>query len=219
LPLKDKTMICRIKGILTEKNKNTAVVEKNGFFYQIDIPETVYRNLSEIGQPVEFTIYHYFNMTKNKAIPVLIGFTEELEKEFFEKFISVSGVGPKAALRAFDKPIPLIAKAIEDADISFLTDLAGIGKQRARQIIAYLQGKVGRFALLKSQPEEERREDFAKKEIAEEAKQILKRLQYKTKEIEQMIKKAFAQNPEIDSSEILLNQIYKQKKNNEAVHG
>ncbi len=204
-------MICKIKGQLSKKNQESVVVEKNGIFYQINIPQTVALHLGEIGQQIELVIYHYFNITKNKGVPILIGFIDELEKEFFEKFISVSGVGPKAALRAFDKPVPLIAKAIEEADISFLTDLAGIGKQRARQIIAYLQGKVGRFALLKDGQKETKQKDLAEKEIHQEARQILKRLQYKSQEIDRMIKKAIASNPKIDSTENLLNEIYKQK--------
>lgn len=205
-------MICKIKGCLSQKNQQSVVVEKEGISYQIDTPLTVLHRLKEVGQTVELIIYHYFNLTKNKGIPVLIGFTDELEKEFFEKFISVSGVGPKAALRAFDKPIPLIAKAIEEADMSFLTDLAGVGKQRARQIIAHLQGKVGRFALIKEELKEEKEKDLAKKEIVQEAKQILKRLQYKPQEIDKMIQKAVAANPEIERVENLLNEIYKQKK-------
>jgi holliday junction DNA helicase RuvA len=205
-------MICKIRGYLSQKKQQSVVIEKEGIFYQIDTPLTVSRRLQEVGQTVELIIYHYFNLTKNKGMPVLIGFTDELEKEFFEKFISVSGVGPKAALRAFDKPIPLIAKAIEEADMSFLTDLAGVGKQRARQIIAHLQGKVGRFALIKEELEEKKEKDLAKKEIVQEAKQILKRLQYKSQEIDKMIQKAVAANSEIETVENLLNEIYKQKK-------
>ncbi|MFO8052968.1 MAG: Holliday junction branch migration protein RuvA [Candidatus Omnitrophota bacterium] len=205
-------MICKIKGRLSQKNQQSVVVEKEGIFYQIETPLTVSHRLKEVGQTIELIIYHYFNLTKNKGIPVLIGFTDELEKEFFEKFISISGVGPKAALRAFDKPIPLIAKAIEEADMNFLTDLAGVGKQRARQIIAHLQGKVGRFALIKEELEEKKQKESAKKEIVQEAKQILKRLQYKSQEIDKMIQKALAANSEIETVENLLNEIYKQKK-------
>lgn len=204
-------MICKIKGQLAKKNQQSAVIEKNGIFYQVDIPHTVSLHLADVGQQVELVIYHYLNITKNKGVPILIGFTDELEKEFFEKFISVSGIGPKAALRAFDKPVPFIAKAIEEADMNFLTDLAGVGKQRAKQIIAHLQGKVGRFALLKEGQEEAKQKDLVKKEIHQEAKQILTRLQYKAQEIDRMIKKAIASNPKLESTESLLNEIYKQK--------
>ena len=104
---------------------------------------------------------------------------------------------------------PVIAQAIEEGDMIFLKTLAGVGKQRARQIVAHLQGKVGRFALIKegAQKEEPRRG-----EIVEEAKEILRRLQYNSKEAENMIKKALEAKPGVDSVEELLNEIYRQKK-------
>ena len=136
----------------------------------------------------------------------MIGFMDELERDFFTTFISVSGIGPKAALRAFDKPVPSIARAIEEADTGFLMGLAGIGKQKARQIIAHLQGKVGRFALIKEEAASKPKQD---KEIVEEARKILKRLQYSAKEIDSMIKKVLDTSGDIDNVETLLNEIYR----------
>ena len=171
------------------------------------VPKTVSLKLAdELGKDVTLVIYHYLQIDKNRALPILIGFEEELERDFFISFISVSGIGPKAALRAFDKPIPLIAKAIEEADTGFLMGLAGIGKQKAKQIIAHLQGKVGRFALIKEEPLEEKVEQ---REIIDEAKKILKRLQYSSREIETMIKKVLSVSDRIDSVEDLLNEIYR----------
>lgn len=207
-------MICRIKGILKEKNKNQVIIEKDDFFYQISIPETIFHQLPETGQNLELVIYHYLKITKNKGLPVLIGFIDQLEREFFEKFITISGVGPKAALRAFDKPIPLIAKAIEEGDSNFLVSLTGIGKQKARQIIAQLQGKVGRFALLKEDIMKREEKTLAQSEITQEASQILKRLQYKSSEIEKMIRQAFLSEANIEKTEDLLNEIYRQRKKN-----
>jgi Holliday junction DNA helicase RuvA len=203
-------VIYQIRGKLVKKEKHRVIVDMDGLFYEISIPQTVFERLNQNkDEIVELIIYHYFNIDKNKGIPVLVGFIEELEKEFFEKFISVSGVGPKAALRAFDKPVATIANAIEEGDLAFLQTLAGIGNQKARQIVAHLQGKVGRFALIK---EGERKEEPVKEEIVEEAKEILKRLQYSPKEAENMIKKAMQARSQIDSAEELLNEIYRQRR-------
>ncbi|MBU0693715.1 MAG: hypothetical protein KKC11_03480 [Candidatus Omnitrophica bacterium] len=202
-------MIARIKGKLVRKKENQIIIDVGGISYEINISPTVHTRLDiEEGSFLELVIYHYFSMEKNRGIPVMIGFVDELERDFFQMFIGVSGIGPKAALRAFDKPIASIAAAIEEGDLNFLNTLAGIGKQKARQIVAHLQGKVGRFALIKG---EESKESF-KKEIVEEAKKILKRLQYSAKEIEEMIKKALGIQPEPDNVEDLLNEIYRQKK-------
>ena len=201
-------MIYKIKGKLAKKEESKVIVDVGGLFYEINVSKTVVRSLASSDQNViELITYHYLNIDKNKAVPVLVGFIDELEKDFFEQFISVSGVGPKAALRAFDKPVSAIARAIEEGDLDFLISLAGIGKQRARQIIAHLQGKVGRFVLIKA---DEGQQAPLKKEVVEEARKILKRLQYNAKEIDLMIKKALKGKISIDNVEELLNEIYRQ---------
>lgn len=203
-------MIAKIRGQLIRKEENKAIVDVGGIYYEINTPSTVSnRLLKNDNGTVELVIYHYFTMDQNRGMPVMIGFVDELEKEFFEKFIGISGIGPKVALKAFDKPISQIAQAIEDGDLDFLKGLEGIGNQKAKQIIATLQGKVGRFALMR---QEECKKLPAKKEIVEEASNILKRLQYSGKEIEDMIKKALQTKPELDNTEDLLNEIYRQRK-------
>ena len=203
-------MICQIKGKLIKKEEHRVVIDVEGLFYEINVPRTVFERINcGKEETIALVVYHYFNMDKNRGVPVLVGFIEELERDFFEKFITVSGVGPKAALRAFDKPVSTIANAIEEGDVNFLQTLAGIGKQRAKQIVAHLQGKVGRFALIK---EGEHKKELPRREIIEEAKEILKRLQYGNKEAENMIKKATEANLKIDSAEELLNEIYRQRK-------
>ena len=202
-------MIYQIKGRLVKKEENRVIVDVAGIFYEINTPRTVSQRLVENGQEVTLVIYHYFNLDKNRGTPVMVGFSEELERNFFEKFISVSGVGPKAALKAFDKPVARIAQAIEEGDDGFLQSLAGIGKQRAKQIIAHLQGKVGGFALIKEG--EALKAPLGERVIAE-TKEILKRLQYKNNEADNMIKHALDKKPQIDSSEELLNEIYRQRK-------
>lgn len=205
-------MICSIKGKLKKKNENSITIETNGLYYEIVIPKSVFLRLDKnIDEDIQLITYHYLNIDKNKGLPVLIGFLEELEKNFFEKFIGVSGVGPKAAIRAFDRPVSIIAKAIEDGDIEFLKTLAGVGKQKAKHIVAHLQGKVGRFALIKEEETAQYNGKLAKREVLEEAKEILKRLQYNSKEAEDMIKKVLRLKPQIDSVEEFLNEIYRQR--------
>lgn len=203
-------MIKGIRGLLTKKNEGAVYITLGGFCYEINIPKTVYLQITQKpGEEVDLVIYHYMKMEKNKAVPVMIGFIEELERDFFEKFISVSGIGPRAALKAFDKPISRIARAVEDGDIDFLTGLYGIGKQKAKHIVASLQGKVGRFVLLKEEKEGETLSlPERARELKAEAGQILRRLQYNPKEIDSMVDKALKSRPEINTVEELLNSIY-----------
>ena len=203
-------MIVGLRGRLVKKEQYSAVIAAGGFLYDVNLPLTVSQRLQpDAAGEVALIIYHYLHIEQSRGVPVMIGFLEELEKDFFEKFIGVSGIGPKAAVRAFEKPVPRIATAIEEGDVDFLTTLAGIGKQRAKQIVAHLQGKVGMFALIK---QEEVAAETVKKEIVEEAKKVLRRLEYGAKEIDEMIKKATGQSQTIDTLEGLLNEIYRQRK-------
>jgi len=204
-------MIARITGKILEKGQNYVILEVGGVSYEILIPTIVMAHLKPqlfTGNILTLTTYHYFQVEPSKGIPILIGFSNEIEKEFFETFITVSGIGPKAALRALNQPISLISRAIDEGDINFLKSLPGIGHQRAREIIAKLQNKVGKFGLIKDTFAEEKTQKT--KDIAEDAIAILVQLQYKKAEATIMVKKALERCPEVESTEELLNQIYKE---------
>lgn len=78
--------------------------------------------------------------------PRLVAFLRKEDKRFFEKFITVKGIGPKKALKALIYPAGDIARAIEEKDARFLVSLPQIGKRMAEQIVAELAGKVKQFA-------------------------------------------------------------------------
>lgn len=149
-------------------------------------------------------------MDQSKAVPVLVGFLNEIEKEFFERVITVSGIGPKAACRALNQPFSMIADAIDKGDIALLKTLPGIGEQRAREIVAKLQGKVGKFGLIQDRAGCETVK--GKEDIKEEALGVLLQLQYKRPEAKAMVDNAVQRNPEVTTCEELLNEVYKGSK-------
>ena len=207
-------MISKIKGKIKSKNSGKILLEiAGGISYEVLVPKSIIGNLDNVADDSEITLmtYHYFQTDPSKSIPVLIGFLNEIEKEFFEKFITVSGVGPKAACRALAIPISEIADAIDKADLAVLKSLPGIGEQRAKEIIAKLQGKVGKFGLIQDRPSG--KEAGASQSIKDEALCVLLQLQYKKKEATDMIEQAFKRNPKINSSEDLLNEVYKARQN------
>jgi len=205
-------MISTIKGRLAGKRASSLLIEIEGLGYEVMVPLTVLNELKDVaeGDEISLVTYHYCATDPSKSIPVLIGFINEVEREFFEKFITVSGVGPKAAIKAINKPISEIAKAIDSADVAFLRSLPGIGEQRAKEIIAKLQNKVGKFGLI--QDKFESPEAVSKQDIEKDALQVLLQLQYKRQEAQDMIKKAIERNLSISTSEELLNEVYRQKK-------
>lgn len=206
-------MISRISGKVIEKGNNFIVVDTGGLCYEVFIPAAVMQRLDEhVGQDgtVSLKTYHYFQVEPSKTTPVLIGFVNDIEKDFFEIFITVSGIGPRAALRAINKPISQIAKAIDEADTEFLKSLPGIGTQRAKEIVAKLQNKVGKFGLM--QDEGVGFESSKNKDIVNDALAVLMQLGYKKPEASGMIKKALELSSCLETTEELLNVVYKQKK-------
>lgn len=205
-------MISRIVGKVIEKDLNRLVIDTGNICYEVLVPAAVMQRLDEniTDGRVTLLTFHYLQVEPAKSIPVLIGFLNAIEKDFFEIFITVSGIGPRAALKALNKPISLIAKAIDEQDINFLKSLPGIGEQRAREIVAKLQNKVGRFGLI--QDDKMKKVQAKTSDIAQEALSVLMQLEYKKSEAEAMIKKALEVSPEIQTTEDLLNVVYKQKK-------
>lgn len=208
-------MISRIRGIVDQFSDNTLIVDVGGMSYEVYIPTAVMKNFGgklAKGSQISLVTYHYYQTDQSKSIPILIGFSNNFEKEFFEKFITVSGVGPKAAVRALSQPIPEIAQAIDKADLGFLKSLPGIGEQRGKEIIAKLQGKMGKFGLMQTNESAAKNEILGSSDIPEEALEVLLQLQYKKEEARQMIQKAFVRKKDLGTVEEVLNEVYRQKK-------
>lgn len=205
-------MIARISGKIVEIGNNSLLIDVAGLCYEVLLPTTVMQRLQENirDNQVSLITYHYHQVEPSKSTPVLIGFLNEVERDFFAAFITVSGIGPRAALKALNKPISQIARAIDEADTVFLTSLPGIGQQRAREIIAKLQHKVGKFGLIRD-GEVKAAKPLAL-DMAEEALAVLLQLEYKRPEATQMIKKALERKSGIKCTEELLNEVYRQRK-------
>jgi Holliday junction DNA helicase RuvA len=205
-------MIGRISGKIVAREANLLLIDVGGICYEVFVPLAVMQRLESVNnsEPIELITYHYFQVEPSKSTPVLIGFLNEVEKEFFQAFITVSGIGPRAALKALSKPISLIARAIDEGDVVFLKSLPGIGEQRAKEIVAKLQNKIGKFALIQDSKIKEERPET--QDIEEEALAVLLQLQYKKTEAVSMIKKAISRAPEAKTTEELLNEVYKQNK-------
>jgi Holliday junction DNA helicase RuvA len=205
-------MIARIAGKLVEKREQSVLIDVQGLIYEVIVPKPVAARIEETRDAhgnVHLQTYHYFQIGPSSGNPFLIGFISEIECEFFQQFIKVSGIGPRAAVKALEKPISQITQAIEEGDIKFLQTLSGIGQQRAKEIVAKLQGKIGRFGLI--QDKHKAAVKPAAQSWQEEALNVLIQLQYKKAEAQDMIEKALQRSTDIGSAEELLNEIYKQK--------
>ncbi len=150
-------MITKIQGRLTGMHGEAAVVEVGGLFYEVMLPGGLAERMGGLAHAehppdVTFHTLHYIESAGGvgNLRPRLLGFTEEMDREFFELLTTVGNLGSKTALRALTIPIAEIAAAIENADARTLSKLPRIGKRMADKIIAELKGKVWKFALMPS---------------------------------------------------------------------
>jgi holliday junction DNA helicase RuvA len=144
-------MITKVTGIPVALASDTLTLAVGAFEYEILIPEFARRNLQDkLGREVSLHTVEYLegNAMQGRLIPRLVGFLSPIEREFFDMFCEVDGVGVKKALRAMVRPVQEVATMIEEQDAKGLATLPGIGPATADRVIAKLRRRVPKFALL-----------------------------------------------------------------------
>ncbi len=186
------------------------LVLANQIGYEVMLPDIVMQSLKSKQVGEEIALYIFFQQTERQPKPVLIGFNLEIEKEFFQHFISVEDIGPMKAVKALSIPVREIATAIEAGQIGKLTQLKGIGRRTAQKIIATLEGKMGKFALI--QPEQAAEaptvDDFSQQVL----EVMIKQLGHRPVDAKQMISRAFERNSAIATAEELFEEVYRGQK-------
>jgi Holliday junction DNA helicase RuvA len=209
-------MIATLRGQLRRKHEDRVVLDCGGLGYEVFLPPLVLRQLEgveagEKGPELELVIYYH--ATRDQPRPVLIGFTSDLDKEFFEKLITVKDIGPMIAARALASPVAELAAAIARQDEKYLRALPGIGPQKAKNIVAQLQNKVAKFALAREgEPDAAPSAPVGPDHdgLREMVWGVLtKQLGHRPSEASQMIADAFRRRPDIMSAEDLFNEIYR----------
>ena len=203
-------MIGYLEGKLLKKDEDRIILLANQVGYEVLLPAFVMDTLGAKSINEEIELYIYYQQTERQPKPVLIGFNLEAEKEFFQHFISVEAIGPLKAIKALTLPVREIARAIESKDINRLTQLKGIGTRTARKIVATLEGKVSKFALIRKSempvvPEIE--------DITQPVLDVLTtQLGHKATDARRMVLEAMQRNPAITTPEQLFEEVYRGEK-------
>lgn len=128
-----------IKGRLIKKDENFIVAENNGIGYKIYTSATSMSGMGDAGEVI--TMYTYLHVRED--IFDLYGFLTEEERTMFLKLLSVSGVGPKAALAILSVASPSkLALAVITSDSKLITKAQGVGPKMAQRIILELKDKL-----------------------------------------------------------------------------
>ncbi len=202
-------MITKITGVPVALATDTLTLAVGAFEYEVLIPEFARRNLQDkIGRDVSLHTVEYLegNPMQGRLIPRLVGFLNPVEREFFEMFCEVDGVGVKKALRAMVRPVQEVAAMIEEQDAKGLSTLPGIGPATAERVIAKLRRKVPKFALLvahRAQPAAE-----VERDLLTETFEVLRALGHSDSDARRLLDGALDKKTKYKDVDSLLHAVY-----------
>lgn len=128
---------------MAEKQAGMVTVDVSGVGYEVAIPAHTYSRLGELGEDVSL---HVHTHVRENALS-LFGFHKRRDKDLFEKFIDVSGVGPRLALALLSGlETHQLVTAIRTGDSKTLIRIPGVGKKTGQRIILELKDKLKAFA-------------------------------------------------------------------------
>ncbi len=205
-------MITKITGRLVALADDAATLALDAFEYEVLVPDASRRELqSQIGQAIALHTIHYLdgNPNQGRVVPRLVGFMTVVEREFFELFCSVDGVGAKKALRAMVRPVKDIAEMIEGQDAKGLSTLPGVGPATADRIIAKLRRKMSKFALIVAQQANTGDQEVAR-DVVRETFDVLCALGHSESSARQLIDAALNSKKKFADVEGLIQAIFQQ---------
>lgn len=198
-------MISRIEGVLLVVQDGRAQLGCGHVTYEVLIPGADQQRLAKmIGQTLSFDTLHYLESQgpTGPFVPRLIGFNCPEDREFFELFTTVKGMGNRKALRALQLPFATVASAIAERDLDLLKSLPEIGKRTAETILAELNGKVERFVELK--PAGPLDASDPRTALIADAVGVLAQLGEPRPAARQLVERAIVADPSLDSAESLV---------------
>jgi Holliday junction DNA helicase RuvA len=134
-------MIYSVSGKLIHTEGNLAVIECGGVGYACRTTQTTLSKLPKLGEQA----FLFTHLAVREDAMELFGFADRDELACFELLITVSGVGPKAALAILSDLTPnRFALLVASGDSSALTKVKGIGKKSAERIVVDLKDKLAK---------------------------------------------------------------------------
>ena len=131
-------MITYLKGKIFKKDNKAIIILINNIGYKVFLNK---KELEGLKINLEKEYYIYTNVKED--ILDLYGFKTINELNFFEKLISVSGVGPKSALNILSlTSLNNLKHAITSGDPSLLQQVSGIGKKTSERLVVELKEKI-----------------------------------------------------------------------------
>jgi Holliday junction DNA helicase RuvA len=134
-------MISLLTGTVKSASVSSIVVEVGGVGVLLQVPIRVAAKIQN-GEKVSF---HTYLVVREDAL-TLYGFSEVLDRDFFELLLSVTGIGPKVAQSILaNSDSSTIANAVVSSDLKALESVPGLGKKGAQRLVLELKDKAAAF--------------------------------------------------------------------------
>ncbi|MCS7001910.1 MAG: helix-hairpin-helix domain-containing protein [Dehalococcoidia bacterium] len=200
-------MIAYVEGRLVAIQQDRIIVDTGGIGYEILVPYFVKRSLEDKlraagGEPLRVRIVTLYRVSERDPKPQLIGFETADQKLFFEKLLTVSGIGAAKAAKALVFSVSTIAQAIERGDVDTIAKLPGFGRRTAEKVIAELRGKVLKETLIADAGYADL--PSYEQEVNEEAMEVLRQLGFTQTEAKNAIAAARKRNTALETAEDLV---------------
>ncbi|MCX6988624.1 MAG: Holliday junction branch migration protein RuvA [Chlamydiae bacterium] len=178
-------MIEYIKGVLTDSSPSHVVIETHGIGHKFSTPLNNYTKFPQAGKEILLFICTVIREDAHKSY----GFLSRMERDFFEKLIDVSGIGPKTALALIGHmELSDLQLAIAQSNAAVLSKVPGIGKKTAERLIVELKDKTSKLSDLTSAALP------GKKDLFSDALHALVHLGYQPLQAQKAVKQILAQS-------------------------
>jgi Holliday junction DNA helicase RuvA len=137
-------MIAFLRGKILDKQPTRVVIDVQGVGYEVHVPLSTYYDIGDEGGDVSLRVYTHVREDTLQ----LYGFLTDLERQLFERLISISGIGPKLAVAVLSGVDSReLVTAVQRGDVARLTAIPGVGKKTAERIVLELRDKLAQLAV------------------------------------------------------------------------
>lgn len=193
-------MIGRLRGVVTQEEEGTVVVDVNGVGYEVLVPlGTLGRAQKDSNEQTTLFIHTHVR----EDVLSLFGFATDADRIAFRTLIGVSSVGPKTAIGILSAlPAGELARAVAAKEIGKFTAISGVGKKTAERLLLELRDKLPNDAIL----EAPRAKTTSAKELhgnAERLASALVKMGYRPQEAERAVSQ-LGERAEAESLSVLV---------------
>lgn len=189
-------MIAQLRGTVDQVTTDALVIDVGGVGFLLRVPSSLAAQC-EVGTQRSFPTELWLRQDEVS----LYGFSHGFERELFRLLTSISGVGPKLAMRILGAVSTAdLAEAIGEEDLSFLVKIPGVGAKTAKRIVVELSEKIAKLVDLS-------RSHTGTSSVYREAEEVLCSLGCSQDEARQALERclvASGEGPEVSADQLVI---------------